>query len=117
MHQMRILPIALLSHFGFQSVRELQRNGGGSESSPSGSAASPRLKTREETDAQEEERKRDLPLPNVEHKHPAGFLYAWWSVHWDIYNAMRNKASTQAATSYAEARQSSEGIQMVPKVR
>jgi hypothetical protein len=105
------------SHFGFPSVREAQQNGGGSDSSPSGSTSSPRLKSRDGLDGLDEEKRKELPLPNVEHKHPQGFLYTWWTVHWDIYHATRNRGGTQAARLYVDARQSADGVQMLPRVR
>jgi hypothetical protein len=33
---------------------------------------------------------------------PEGFLYEWWSLFWDIYNARNNKPSTNDARIYTE---------------
>lgn len=33
---------------------------------------------------------------------PEGFLYEWWSLFWDIYNARNNKSSSSEAQIYTE---------------
>jgi hypothetical protein len=33
---------------------------------------------------------------------PEGFLYEWWSLFWDIYNARNNKPSSNEARIYTE---------------
>lgn len=33
---------------------------------------------------------------------PEGFLYEWWSLFWDIYNARNSKPSSNEARLYTE---------------
>jgi hypothetical protein len=33
---------------------------------------------------------------------PEGFLFEWWAVFWDIYNARNNKPSSSDARTYVE---------------
>jgi hypothetical protein len=54
--------------------------------------------------ASELEREAKLPagVPIVET--PQGFLYEWWAVFWDVFNARISKQSTVSARKYVEVR-------------
>ncbi len=39
---------------------------------------------------------------------PAGFLYEWWAVFWDIFVARTKPGVSQAAANYVEVRKMAE---------
>lgn len=78
---------ASLSHFGFAGTRDNAGDTSQSEISPSGGPPHS-----------------ELPEPMVEFAQEKGFLFAWWTVHWDIMMAMKHRQASHGATSFVEMR-------------
>lgn len=55
-------------------------------------------------DLKDEDTKRpaDLPLPNIPEECPEScFLYEWWCLFWDMFNAQRGKGDSRNVLQYA----------------